>query len=103
MRYPSAKKLKEMDLKLKDVEGVQALPKNATYIDQVKYELCKKMVAYLRINRMTQAELAELLSIDPARISEIIHYKIEKFTIDTLLGYNRILDAGFEIEFKSAI
>jgi len=103
MRYPSSKKLEEMDKKLKDVEGALSLPKNATYADRVKYDLCKRIVAYVRIHRITQAELAGKLGIDPARVSEIVNYKIDKSTIDTLLTYNHALDPEFEIKFKPAI
>ncbi len=102
MRYPSAKKLAEMDKKLKEMEGAIALPKNATYAERVKYDLCKRIVAYVRIHRITQAELAGKLGIDPARVSEIVNYKIDKFTIDTLLTYNRTLDPEFEVKIKPA-
>ncbi len=103
MRYPSSKKLQEMEKKLKNIEGSFPLPKNATYVDLLKYNLCKSVVAYVRIHRITQVELAGKLGIDPSRVSEITNYKIEKFTIDTLLTYNRSLDSTFEIEIKSAV
>ncbi len=103
MRYPSAKKLQDMDEKLKNVEGSIALPKNATYVDRLKYDLCKRIIAYVRVHRVTQVELADKLGIDPARVSEITNYKIEKFTIDTLLTYNRSLNPNFEVKIKSAI
>ena len=103
MRYPSAKKLQEMDQKLKNVEGARLLPKNASYVDQIKYDLCKRIIVFVRVNRVTQTELAKQLDIDPARVSEIVNYKIEKFTIDTLLTYNRHLQPELEIKFKPAI
>lgn len=103
MRYPSAKKLREMDEKLKDIEGSLALPKSATYVDRLKYDLCKRIISHVRINRITQVELARKLGIDPARVSEITNYKIDKFTIDTLLTYNRSLDPDFEVKIKSAV
>jgi predicted XRE-type DNA-binding protein len=103
MRYPSAKKLEEMDKKLKDVEGARALPKNATYVERIKYDLCKRIIAFIRVNRITQAELAGRLGLDPARVSEIVNYKIDKFTVDTLLIYNRELNPEFEIKFKPAM
>jgi predicted XRE-type DNA-binding protein len=103
MKYPNSKRLREMDEKLKNTEGTLALPKNATYVDRLKYDLCKRIVTYIRINRITQVELAERLGIDPARVSELTNYKIEKFSSDTLLTYNYNLDANFEIKIKSAI
>lgn len=88
---------------LKDADGALALPKNATYIERLKYELCKRIIAYVRIHRMTQTELSIKLGVDPARISEIVHYKIQKYTVDTLLAYNHFLDPQFEVKFKPAI
>jgi predicted XRE-type DNA-binding protein len=98
MRYPSSKKLREMEHRLKEVEGAQALSKNATYVDHVKYDLCKRIIVYVRTHRITQTELASKLRIDPARVSEIVNYKIEKFTIDTLLTYDRILEPSIKIK-----
>lgn len=103
MKYPSSKKLAEMDKKLNKIEGARALPKNASYVEKIKYDLCKKIIAFIRIKRITQIELAGRLGLDPARISEIVNYKIDKFTVDTLLTYNREIDPEFEVKFKSAI
>lgn len=103
MRYPSAKKLKEMDLKLKDVEGAFALPSDASTLDRLKYDLAKQIVAYARTQRITQVELAGLLKIDPARVSEIVNYKIEKFTVDSLLSYTLLLNPKLEVKVKPAI
>ena len=36
---------------------------------------------------MTQRELAKALGTPETRVSEIVHYRIEKFTLDRLLGY----------------
>ena len=87
MRYPSKKKLKEMEEKLKNVKGTRPLPKNAGPIARFKFELCKLIVIYLHDNRMTQAEFAEKYNIDPARLSEIVHYRFDKFSIEKLFSY----------------
>lgn len=92
-----------MNEKLKNIEGSFSLQKNATYVDKLKYDLCKRIIIYVRTQRITQVELAGKLGIDPSRVSEITNYKIEKFTIDTLLTYNRSLDSNFEIKIKPAV
>jgi len=33
--------------------------------DQLKFELCKQFVVYLRVNDMSQVELAKTLGIEP--------------------------------------
>jgi predicted XRE-type DNA-binding protein len=101
--YPSSKKLRDMDEKLKNIEGSFALPKDATYVGRLKFDLCKRIIAFVRTHRITQVELAGKLGIDPARVSEITNYKIDKFTIDTLLTYNRSLDPSLEMKIKQAV
>lgn len=103
MKYPSAKKLAEMDKKLSKADGPLALPKNASYIDRVKYDLCKFIIIYARTHKITQIELSGRLGLDPARVSEVVNYKISKFKIDTLLDYNRRLNPKFEIRFKATV
>ena len=47
---------------------------------------------------MTQAELARQLDMDPARLNEIVKYRIDLFTIDKLVDFAEVLDPKFKIE-----
>ena len=76
-----------MDEKLKGVKGTRPLPKNAGPIDRFKYELCKLIVIYLHDHRMTQTEFSKKFNIDPARLSEVVHYRFDKFSIEKLFSY----------------
>ena len=87
MKYPSKEKLKAMEKLLKDVEGAKSLPKNATPIDRLKYDLCREIVSYLVTNRVNQKDLAEELKVDPAVVSRIVNYNFESFTVDILGSY----------------
>ncbi len=85
MSFPSKKELERVKKKLKNVEPTPVLSSSASVADQLKFALCKEFVIYLRTHKMTQLELAQELGVDPARISEIVKYKINLFTADRLL------------------
>jgi predicted XRE-type DNA-binding protein len=87
MPLPSNKELNRAKKKLAKVEPTRGLPVNASKTDQLKYELCKQFVMYLRKHEMTQKELAEQLDMEPARLNEIVKYRIELFAVDRLLDY----------------
>ncbi len=59
--------------------------------DKFKISLCKYFVQYLNENELKPIDLHKKTGIEQSRISEIIHYKITKFTIDKLLGWLRLL------------
>lgn len=85
MSFPSKKELERVRKKLKTVDPTPVLSSSASVADQLKYALCKEFVVYLRTHKITQLELAHELDVDPARISEIVKYKINLFTADRLL------------------
>ena len=85
MPLPSKKELNRARKKLASVEPTRGLPEDASKADQLKYELCKQFVIYLRKHGMTQKELAEQLDMEPARLNEIVKYRIELFAVDRLL------------------
>lgn len=97
MAFPNKKELDRVRKKLESVEPVRLLSENASEADNLKFELCKKFVIHLRENKITQIELADQLGIDPARINEIVRYKIDLFTIDRLLEYAERLNPKIKI------
>ena len=98
MGFPSERKLKEMRSKLAKAEPSRGLPENASTVERVKYKICEKFVRYLLKHELSQAELARQLKMDPARLNEIIKYRIDLFTIDKLLELAEVLDPKIKIE-----
>ena len=47
---------------------------------------------------MTQAEFARQTKMDPARLNEIVKYKIDLFTIDKLIEFAEAFDPEINIE-----
>ena len=98
MTFPSEKELKKIREKLDKADPSYLLPEHATKAEKLKYELCKKFVVYIRKNKVTQIELSKRLNIDPARLNEIVKYKIHLFTVDKLIEFAQLLDPNLEIK-----
>lgn len=97
MAFPNERDLKKIRERLEQVEPSYLLPKNASKVDKLKYALCQKFVVYLLENKISQAELARKLSMDTARLNEIVKYKIDLFTVDKLIEFAQRLDPNLEI------
>jgi len=100
MRYPSAKKLREMDAKLKKVEGTRMTGPSSSPAEKFRWELCQKLVKYMVDKDISQVEFAKLLGIDQARVSEIVHHRVDKVSTDKLISYNEKINP--KVEFKIA-
>lgn len=98
MGFPSEKELKSMRKKLAKVEPSRLLPKNASRVDQLKFKLCQKFVVYLREHEISKLELAKKLKVNPSRISEIVKYRIDLFTIDKLVDLAERLEMDLHID-----
>ncbi len=99
MAFPSEEELKKIRKKLEKAEPSHDLPENPTKSEVLKYELCRKFVRHLiRKNGLTQAELARQLEMDPARLNEIVRYRIDLFTIDKLFEFAQRLDPSIELK-----
>jgi predicted XRE-type DNA-binding protein len=59
--------------------------------DKFKISLCAHFVQYLVENRLKPTELHKKTGIEKTRLSEILHYKINNFTIDKLLVFLNVL------------
>ncbi len=94
---PDKKTLEKMRKKLENVAPSHGLPENASKSQLLKFELCKQFVIYLRKHEMSQKDLAKKLAVDPARINEIIKYRIDLFTVDRLLGYLEQLEPKLKV------
>jgi len=97
MGFPDEKELTRVRKKLSKAEPTRSLPKGAPKSDKLKYELCRQFVKYILKNKMTQKELAKEIGIEPARMNEIVRYRIDLFTIDRLLGYAERLKPNLKI------
>ena len=97
MGFPTEKELRAVRTKLERSDPSRMLPKNASKADRLKYEFCEKFVIYLTKHKITQAQLARRLKTDPARINEIVKYRIDLYTVDKLMDLAERLDLDFDV------
>ena len=104
VRYPDEKDLQDILKKLSsdEVIGSTVIPKNAPESDKIKYKLCGKILEYKIAKNLTQKELAEKIGLDEPETSRVLHYKIERYSIERLLGYAMVLYPKLTIEVLAA-
>ena len=104
IRYPDEKDLKELIGKLSsdDIIGSTIIPKNASESDKIKYKLCGKILEFKISKNLTQKELAEKIGLDEPETSRVLHYKIERYSIERLIGYAMALYPNLTIEILAA-
>ncbi len=98
MRYPNNSQIEQILNAVSDEDFVDILPEDASNVDKVKYQLCKKFVSYLDKEEITQAELSRRLDVDRSRVNWIVKYRIEHFTIDRLYELLEKLDPNVELK-----
>ena len=101
MPFPSKKKLKEMERKLKKVEGILMVGPSSSSAEKFRWDLCQRLVKYMIDHNLSQVEFAALLGIDQARVSEIVNHRIDRVSTDKLIEYNEQVDP--KVEFKIAM
>jgi predicted XRE-type DNA-binding protein len=100
MKYPSREKLKKFDRKLKKFDGTLMVGPSSSSAEKFRWELCQKLVRYMVENDLSQVEFSKFLGVDQARVSEIIHHRIDKVSTDKLITYNEKTNP--KVQFKIA-
>lgn len=102
--FPSRKRLDQVVRRLSDPSTMgSALPsENATELERAKFKACEMIIRFRRQSGIKQKELAERLKVDESRMSEILHYKVEGFTLDRLVGYAQILYPNLKLNLIAA-
>lgn len=90
-KFPSEKELKVIRRKMAKVKGSQGLPPEASPLDRAKYDVCEQILIYMKKHKLSQRQLATILETTETRISEIVHFRISKFTLDRLISFLQML------------
>ena len=64
-----------------------------------KAKLCIKIYEIIQARRWTQRHAAAAMGIDQPKVSEIIHGRVRRYTIDRLMGYLEKLGYGVEFSY----
>lgn len=84
-KWPTEDEWKEIEKKLGKGLASKMLPEDAGPVETAKHEICSHFVRYFNAAKITQKEMAQRLEVTESRVSEILHYHHERFTIDKLL------------------
>lgn len=85
MKLPSKKTLDAMRKKLEKVDGTLMISPSASPLEKFRWDLCQKFVRYKMDHDLSQDQLAEVLGVDKAKVSKILHHRIEEFSTDRLV------------------
>jgi predicted XRE-type DNA-binding protein len=104
VKWPSEEELNKIRDRLSsdEVEGSTVLSADAPLVDRIKQDLCSKIVQYHLKNKISQKALGKKLGVDEPEMSRILHYKIERYSIDRLVGYLEILYPEVHFEVSAA-
>ncbi len=83
--WPTETHWKEIEKKLGKGLATKMLSPDAGPVERTKHELCELFILYRRETDITQRELATRLNVTENRVSEILHYHFDTFTLDRLI------------------
>jgi len=95
------KNFKEYLAKIEDPNyqgGSWDLPENASLLEKSKYELCENILAYKQDNNLSIKKLAQKIKLSEAETEDILHYRINHFTLDRLMEYVSKLFSSFQVK-----
>ena len=94
--FPPERELK----RIREKEGIVniVLPKNATFLEKVKYEICQAILAYQQDNRLTYKTIAQKIGISPEQTVDMLRGNIASFALDSLVTYAEKLDVPYQVK-----
>ena len=98
MAFPSSKQLPKIRPKLEKAEGTLMLSPNATPLEKFRWDICQKFIQYKIEHDISQEELAEILGVDKAKVSKILHHRIGEFSTDRLLKLYQTLNPDLKLK-----
>ena len=89
MAYPDKDRILKVmkNIKKGKMKPTMVVGKDASPMDKMKFNICQQIIRFKRMNDYTNKELAEIIGVGPSVISRVLHCRIERFKIDSLLGY----------------
>lgn len=104
INWPPEKELAKIRKKLSSPKtiGSSMLAQNAPLSDQVKFALCEQIVKFKLATDISQKELAKVIKINETEMSRVLHYKIDRYTIERLMGYVETINPTLRVEVSVA-
>ena len=82
--WPTEKQWKKIEAQFRSNRRAKARAGTETVLE-AKRDLCSHFVRHAKRSKISQRQLASQLDVSESRVSEILHYNVERFTIDKLL------------------
>jgi predicted XRE-type DNA-binding protein len=98
--WPTEAQWKEAEARLENTLATRIIPfRDMTTLQKLKQSICAQFVKHIKKNKIKQKDLAETLGITESRMSEILHYHFDNYTVDRLLTLLIIIkpEAKFEL------
>ena len=67
-------------------------------LEKLRWDICQKFVRYKVEHGVSQEEMAEALGIDKAKISKILHHRVDEFSTDRLIKLYQELNPQLKIK-----
>lgn len=98
MGFPTKTELDRALKKIEKAEGTLALNADATPLERFRFDLCQKFLKYKMAHVINQKEMAEILKVDEAKVSKILHHRIDEFSTDRLIDLYYKLDPNLKLK-----
>ena len=98
MAFPKKSEIRKALKDLEHAEGSLTLRENPTPLEVFRFDLCQQFIKYKHKNKITQRELSLILGVDDAKVSKILHYRIEEFSTDRLIDLCTRIDPNLRLK-----
>ena len=98
MGFPNKAEIKRALKKLENVEGTLDIGEKPTPLERFRWDICQKFIKYKKANGYNQKQLAELLEVDEAKISKILHHRVDEFSTDRLISLYLKLEPDLKLK-----
>ena len=98
MGFPNKRQLNRVLPKLVKAEGTLMIAPDATPLEKLRWDICQKFVRYKVEHDATLEEMAEAVGVDKAKISKILHHRIDEFSTDRLIKLCQELNPRLKIK-----
>lgn len=61
-----------------------SLPENSTPEQKIKYKICKEILRYQRINKLTNKEITNIIGLSESETENVLYCHIEELDLDQL-------------------
>ena len=98
MGFPNKSEIERALKKLEKTDGTLVLKADASPLEKFRWDLCQKFIKYKKTHGHNQKQLADLLEVDEAKVSKILHHRIDEFSTDRLIALYSKLDPDLKLK-----